>query len=76
MGVLKKDGQDVVMPFSVYKDNAMIILISEPGTYGVINNKKNFNDIDGHWAVNTIDFISSRGIFSGIGDEIFDLTVA
>lgn len=72
VGVLKKDGQDVVMPFSVYKDNAMIILISEPGTYGVINNKKNFNDIDGHWAVNTIDFISSRGIFSGIGDEIFD----
>ncbi|HPD00538.1 MAG TPA: X2-like carbohydrate binding domain-containing protein, partial [Acetivibrio sp.] len=42
-GVLKKDGQDVVMPFSVYKDNTMIILISEPGTYGVVNNKKNFN---------------------------------
>lgn len=72
VGVLKKDGKDILIPFSVYKENAMIILVSEPGTYGVINNKKNFDDIDGHWAANTIEFISARAIFSGVGDNKFE----
>ena len=56
MGVLKKDGQDIIIPFSVYRDESMIILVSEPaGTYGVINNGKTFTDISGQWAAEFYD---------------------
>ncbi|WP_265446852.1 InlB B-repeat-containing protein [Acetivibrio straminisolvens] len=72
VGVLKKDEGDVIIPFSIYKDGKMIILVSEPGTYGVIENKKTFTDIEGHWASETIDFITSRTLFYGVGDNIFD----
>jgi hypothetical protein len=50
----------------------MIMLVTGPGTYGVINNKKAFNDTSGHWASNTIDFITAREIYSGVGDNRFD----
>ena len=72
VGVLKKDGQDIIIPFSVYRDESMIILVSEPGTYGVINNGKTFTDISGHWAADTIDFITARAIYSGVGNNKFD----
>lgn len=72
VGVLKKDGQDIIIPFSVYRNESMIILVSEPGTYSVINNGKTFTDISGHWAANTIDFITARAIYSGVGNNKFD----
>ena len=70
VGVLKKDGKDIIIPFSV--PGSMIMLITEPGTYGVINNQNTFTDTSGHWASGTIDFITAREIYSGVGDNKFD----
>jgi hypothetical protein len=50
----------------------MIILVSEPGTYGVKNNNKTFTDINGHWAADAIDFATSHELFSGVGGNKFD----
>lgn len=71
-GILKKDGQSVIIPFSAYKNDSMVMLVSGPGEYGAINNKKTFTDTSMYWAADTINFIASREIFSGIGDSKFD----
>ena len=70
VGVQKKNNVNVIIPFSV--PGSMTMLISEPGTYGVINNKKDFTDISGNWAANTIDFITAREICIGVGENRFD----
>jgi hypothetical protein len=70
VGVLKKDGRDIIIPFS--RQGSVAMLISEPGTYGVKMNKKSYADTSGHWAADTIDFIAAREIYSGVGDGLFD----
>jgi hypothetical protein len=60
-----------ILPFSLYKNNEVIIVTSHTGTYSVINNSNTFSDTVGHWAENSILFISSRGLFSGTGAGMF-----
>jgi len=66
--VQKNNGDDTIIPFSV----SCSAIITEPGTYAVIDNKKTFTDVNGHWAAETIDFITAREIFNGIGSNLFD----
>jgi hypothetical protein len=70
-GARKTDEGDAVIPFSLAIPGAVIMLITEPGTYGVINNAKTFTDIAGHWAFNNIMFVAARGLYGGIGNNLF-----
>ncbi len=71
LGVLIKDGKNQIIPFSVYRDGKIVMLVSEPGTYGIKNNKKEFVDIKDHWANDTISFITARDIYTGLGNNKF-----
>ncbi|RAV06585.1 S-layer homology domain-containing protein [Paenibacillus sp. YN15] len=69
--VLKKDGREIVVPFSIYGDNAIKSLIRSPGDYSVRYNLKTFGDITDHWAEKDIAFVTAREIFQGVGDKEF-----
>lgn len=72
IGVLKNNDSVEVLPLSVYKDGRMFMIIEKPGVYGMVNNEKYFDDIDSHWAENTIDFITARELFEGTGNNKFN----
>jgi hypothetical protein len=65
VGVKKANGTNTTIPFSVYKDGAMVMLINGAGTYGVIENKVSFPDVAGHWAGEYIDFVATRKLYAG-----------
>ena len=63
------DGSETVIPYSIVNENGLRIKI-EAGdhTLRLIDNKKSFDDVsDGHWASNSVDFVSSRELFNGMG---------
>ncbi|MNC16239.1 Endo-1,4-beta-xylanase A precursor [compost metagenome] len=68
---MKKDGKDVIVPFSLYNDNALQTLIRSPGDYSFSYNLKSFGDTTGHWAEKEITFVTAREIFQGVEDGKF-----
>ncbi len=69
---LIENGKSTLIKWSCITGNSMAFLVPKDGTYEYRYNKKVFNDISGHWAENTITAITSREIFSGIGNLKFD----
>lgn len=63
------DGSETVIPYSVVDENGLRIKV-EPGTQALrlVDNAKDFTDVpDSHWAAETVDFVSSRELFNGMG---------
>jgi hypothetical protein len=62
---VKIDGHNTLIPYSVYQNGVIYIMVSEAGTYGIVNNPKTFPDVSGHWATDYIDFVGARALYSG-----------
>lgn len=63
------DGNETVIPYSVVDENGLRVKV-EPGTQALrlVDNAKDFTDVpDSHWAAETVDFVSSRELFNGMG---------
>ena len=58
------------VPFSLISDKVMYIA-KEQGIYGITENRKDFDDIENHWAYDYINFVTTRGIFAGVGQNKF-----
>ncbi len=53
-------------------NNILSFFAPKDGIYEYKNNAIPFSDTDNHWAKNTIDFITARELFAGVGDGKFD----
>lgn len=63
------DGTETVIPYSVVDENGLRVKV-ESGTQALrlVDNAKDFTDVpDSHWAAETVDFVSSRELFNGMG---------
>lgn len=63
------DGSETVIPYSIVDDSGLRIRV-EDGTHTLrlMDNKKSFDDVaDNHWAAGSVDFVSSRELFNGMG---------
>lgn len=69
--VLKDDGSDIIVPFSMYSNDLLTAFIDKAGDYGVLYNLKSFGDISSHWAEKDITFVTSREIFQGVKNGEF-----
>ena len=69
--VIKTAAGNVILPYSVYKNNELVFQITSSGTFEIIRNIKEFADTPDHWASDYIRFVSARGLFSGIGENLF-----
>lgn len=58
------------VPFSLISDKVMYIA-KEQGMYGIMENRKYFDDIENHWASDYINFLATREIFAGVGENKF-----
>ena len=69
--VRKESSGNTIIPLSIYKDREIVFQTPSTGTYDVIYNAKTFNDTNNHWAAGYISFTSARGMFSGVGNDLF-----
>lgn len=53
------------------KDGFVQASIQETGIYAVMLRQVTFSDISGHWASNSIEVLSARGIINGMTEEAF-----
>ena len=72
VGVRQKTASgNLIMPYSVYKDDEIIFQTAATGAFDILYNAKTFTDTKQHWASPHIAFVSARGLFGGIGDDLF-----
>ena len=71
VAVRKEMTGNVIMPYSVYSNGEMTFQTASTGTFDVIYNMRAFTDVGNHWANGNITFASSRGMFGGIGKNLF-----
>jgi len=71
--VLNEDGSYEIIKTTLTSENGIVITVSGSTTIKVVDNTKEFNDVDGlaDWADEAIDFVTSREIFIGNGDGTF-----
>jgi hypothetical protein len=66
-----KDGQEIVVKFSIMKDDQMHFVGDNATEYLYKDNSKSFSDIENHWAKEDIDFVTARELMGGTGDGKF-----
>lgn len=67
------DGDNLsIVKFSGIVDNLVAFNAPRSGLYKYNYNEKNFMDIANHWAENAIDFVTSRELFAGVGNNKFE----
>lgn len=70
--VTHADGTTSILPFALVGDGNAAYIADRAGTYAVVDNTKTFPDVDGsYWAADAIGFVTSREIFTGMGDGSF-----
>jgi len=69
---LIENNKAMLIKWSSIIDNSVSFISSKDGYYQYRSNKKVFDDIKGHWAENAIVAITSRELFSGVGEGKFD----
>lgn len=70
--LVNADGTETVLPKSTLNNGEMSLLLETgSATVKFENRAKDFTDVDGHWASNAIDFVSSHGLFQGVTTTTF-----
>jgi hypothetical protein len=62
---------NAVMPYSVYNDGMLTFQTATTGSFYINYNIRNFTDTQNHWALGNITFVAARGLFGGIGNDLF-----
>lgn len=62
----EENGQEKLVVFSTRNGNDISFVAPKTTVYNYRDNSKNFVDIENHWAVASINFLTSRELFKGI----------
>ena len=65
------DGTEEIVKSSIPTETGIQLTVTGSTTLKIIDNTKPFQDINGHWAENSIDFVGARELFSGTGTNTF-----
>ena len=65
------DGTEEIVKSSLPTEDGIRLTVNGGATVKIVDNSKGFIDIRDHWAKDTIDFVSARGLVNGISDTIY-----
>lgn len=66
------DGTRQVIPHSVYRDGTLFVRLEDSARVELVDAAKDFSDVNsGSWFSNSVQFASSRELFSGVGGGAF-----
>lgn len=70
--IVNEDGTEEVLKMTKLTDNGVSLVVSGNVTIKIVDNTKEFSDTEGHWAEDSIDFLTSRELLNGTGNGKFD----
>ena len=65
------DGTEEIVKNSLPTENGIQLTINGGATVKIVDNSKDFADTRNHWAKDAIDFVSARGLVSGMSATIY-----
>ena len=75
--LVNPDGSEKVLVDSAISDNGITATLSNGDTVKIVDNAKSFADVpDSHWGSDAIDYVSSRGLLEGTGENTFSPDVS
>ena len=69
--LVKADGTEEIVKKSVAAKDGVQLIVDEDTTVKLIDKAKNFKDTKKHWAKDSIDFVSARGLMNGKSSTAF-----
>ena len=65
------DGTEELLKDSIPTENGIQLTVNDGATVKIVDNSKDFIDMQDHWAKDAIDFVSARGLVNGMSDTIY-----
>ena len=69
--IVKADGTEEIVKDSIPTENGIQLTVDGDVTVKIVDNAKKFTDTKGHWAQDSIDFVSARGLVNGTSESTF-----
>lgn len=70
--LVKPDGTEQIIKKSLLQsDGSLRVALDSSATIKIVENNKQFTDVDSHWATKAITFVASRELFAGVSQEEF-----
>ena len=69
--IVKEDGTEEIVKVSAVAEKGIILRVENGDTIKIIENSRNFSDMQTHWAADAVDFASSRELFNGTDENTF-----
>ena len=69
--IVHPDGTEEIIKDSIPTENGVQLTVSGGATVKILDNSKDFGDIQSHWAKDAIDFVSARGLVNGINPTLY-----
>lgn len=70
--LVKDDGTEEILMDSVVTENGVAVTLNSGDTVKIVDNSIDFVDVpDSHWAAASVDFVTSRGLFTGTSATTF-----
>ena len=70
--VVNADGTETVVKKSIVKDGKAVLLLEKNATVRVVDYSSSFTDVaEDAWYNGAVDFVTSRSLFSGVGEDTF-----
>lgn len=72
MVIVGEDGTETIVTKHITSDGEHQALLPGSATIKMIENKKEFTDSKGHWGEDSINFVTERELYQGVGNGRFD----
>ncbi len=69
--IMNPDGTETVVKKAMVKDGRIVVPIGGSATVRIADRSKSFDDTNGHWANDSIGFVTSRDLFNGVSETEF-----
>ena len=72
MVIVNEDGTETIVTKHIAKDGEHQAILPGSATIKMIDNHKEFTDSKGHWGEDSINFVTERELYQGVGNGKFD----
>lgn len=70
--IVNEDGTEEIVPKTLLTEDGVAVTLTGTATLKVVDNTQEFPDMtDSHWANTAVTFVTSRGLFNGMGNGNF-----
>ena len=69
--IVHPDGTEEIVKNSLPTEDGIQLTVNGGATVKIVDNSKDFIDTRNHWAKDAIDFVSARGLVTGMNDSIY-----